>query len=68
MSDYIDRLADVGGHLVLSGVETELMDQLRTSGGSALDEHVTVHEARSIIGESTKEALDAGQDWLRDRE
>lgn len=68
MSDCIDRLADVGGHLVLSGVEAELMDQLRTSGGSDLDEHVTVYEASSIVGESTNEALDAGQDWLRDRE
>lgn len=68
MSDYIDRLAEVGGHLVLSGVEAELMDQVRTSGGSDLAEHVTVYEASSIIGESTNEALDAGLDWLRDRE
>ena len=68
MSDYVDRLADVGGHLILSGVEAELMDQLRTSGGDDIEEHVTVYEASSIIGESTNEALDAGQDWLRDRE
>jgi transposase-like protein len=68
MSDYIDRLADVGGHLILSGVEAELMDQLRTSGGDDIEEHLTVYEASSIIGESTNEVLDAGQDWLRDRE
>jgi SulP family sulfate permease len=68
MSDYVDRMADVGGHLILSGVEAELMDQLRTSGGDDIEEHVTVYEASSIIGESTNEALDAGQDWLRDRE
>ena len=68
MSDYIDRLADVGGHLILSGVEAELMDQLRASGGSDLEEHVTVYEASSIIGQSTNEALAAGESWLHDSE
>ena len=68
MSDYIDRLADVGGHLILSGVEAELMDQLRASGGSDLEEHVTVYEASSIIGQSTNEAIAAGESWLHDSE
>lgn len=67
MSDYVERLADVGGHLVLSGVETSLMDQLRTSGGDDIEQHISVHTAKSVIGESTRDAIAQGQRWLDDQ-
>jgi SulP family sulfate permease len=67
MSDYVERLAHVGGHLILSGVEASLMDQLRTSGGDDIEQHVSVYEASSVIGESTLEAVEAGERWLADQ-
>jgi sulfate permease, SulP family len=65
ISDYSDRLAEVGGRLYLSGMDAALTERLRSTG--RLDGPVRTFGATPVIGESTYAAyLDAGA-WLMTR-
>lgn len=64
LDDYADALAEVGGRLYLSGVDEDVMDQLRRAGKLDRDTNVQVFPANRIIGESTGEAVNAANEWL----
>jgi sulfate permease, SulP family len=64
--DYAARLADVGGRLVLSGVDPSIVDQLTTRPSADLEELVDIVPASARLGESTRAAVEVGQRWLRD--
>ena len=64
LADYAERLRSAGGHLFLSGVEPDLLDQLRRSHRLDLRDAVTVVPAADTILESTQQAYDDAEAWL----
>ena len=64
LADYAERLRSAGGHLFLSGVEPDLLDQLRRSHRVDLRDAVTVVPASETILESTQQAYDDAEAWL----
>ena len=58
LADYAERLRAAGGHLFLSGVEPDLLDQLRRSHRVDLRDAVTVVPASDTILESTQQAYE----------
>ena len=64
LADYAERLHSAGGHLFLSGVEPDLLDQLRRSHRIDLQDAVTVVPASDTILESTQQAYDDAEAWL----
>lgn len=65
LADYAERLRAAGGHLFLSGVEPELLEQLQQTHRVDLKDAVTVVPASSVLLESTQQAYDAAEAWLR---
>jgi SulP family sulfate permease len=68
LADYADHLGAVGGKLFLSGVDSELADQLRRTGRVDVADAVTVVPAGPHVGGSTLRAYRAAQQWLREGE
>ena len=66
VSDYADRLAAVGGRLVLSGVSTPLHNRIERADGQDLGDALEIFDATSVLGESTFEANAAAEHWLDD--
>ncbi len=64
LADYAERLRSAGGHLFLSGVEPDLLDQLRRSHRLDLRDAVSVVPASETILESTQQAYDDAEAWL----
>ncbi len=64
LADYAERLRSAGGHLFLSGVEPDLLDQLQKSHRVDLQDAVTVVPASDAILESTQQAYDDAEAWL----
>ncbi len=64
LANYAERLRSAGGHLFLSGVEPDLLDQLRTSQRLDLRDAVTVVSAADTILEPTQQAYDDAEAWL----
>ena len=64
LAEYAQRLRSTGGHLFLSGVEPDLIDQLRRSHRVDLRDAVTVVPASKTILKSTQQAYDDAQAWL----
>ena len=64
LADYAERLRSAGGHLFLSGVEADLLDQLRQSHRIDLQDAVTVVVASETILESTQRANEDAEAWL----
>ena len=64
LADYADRLRSAGGHLFLSGVDPDLLEQLRRSHRVDLRDAVTVVPASSTILASTQQAYDDAEAWL----
>ena len=62
VSDYADRLADVGGRLYLSGLQPSLTERLHHTG--TIDGPMRAFEATPIVGESTHEAYLDAESWL----
>ena len=62
VSDYADRLADVGGRLYLSGLQPSLTERLHRTG--TIDGPMRAFEATPIVGESTHEAYLDAESWL----
>ncbi|HVL25786.1 MAG TPA: SulP family inorganic anion transporter [Thermomicrobiales bacterium] len=67
LDDYADELAEVGGRLYLSGVDEDVMTQLRRAGKLELDTNVQVFPVDEVIGESTGAAVRAAEAWLGQR-
>ena len=64
LADYAERLRSAGGHLFLSGVEGDLLDQLRQSHRVDLRGAVTVVPASATILDSSQQAYDDAEAWL----
>lgn len=67
LGDYAERIRAAGGHLFLSGVAPELVDQLHRTRRVDLRDAVTIVPASETILASTRAAHAAAQQWL-DRE
>ena len=64
LSDYVERLDRVGGHLILSGVQSPVLAKIERSSSRRVAGAIEVFEASEVIGESTRLAIDAGERWL----
>lgn len=64
LADYAERLRSADGHLFLSGVEPDLLEQLQKTHRVDLRDAVTVVPVSDTILESTQKALDDAEAWL----
>ncbi len=64
IADYADRLAAVGGHLILCGVDTAVMARIERARRRDLAEKMDLVLATPIVGESTLLAVEQAQAWL----
>jgi SulP family sulfate permease len=64
LADYAERLSSAGGHLFLSGVQPDLLEQLQKSHRVDLRDAVTVVPASETMLESTQKAFDEAYAWL----
>jgi SulP family sulfate permease len=64
LADYAERRRAAGGHLFLSGVDPELIRQLRRTKRVDLQDAVTVVPASETIFESSQTAYDQAEAWL----
>ena len=65
METYAGKLRQRGGKLLVSGVNDTILEQLEKTG--AFEESIPREDiflATSVLGESTRQALDAAQRWL----
>ena len=62
ISDYGAGVAAGGGRVYLSGLEADVIEQLRKGG--LLGDHVRATEATAILGESTRAAYLDAESWL----
>jgi SulP family sulfate permease len=67
LADYAERLRSAGGQLFLSGVDPDLVEQLRATHRVDLRDAVTVVPASKTIFESTQHAYDDARAWLASR-
>jgi SulP family sulfate permease len=65
---YAKRLAHAGGRLFLSGVDTDLAEQLAKTGRLPAGGDVQVVTATQVIGESSDNAYREAQRWLVDQD
>lgn len=63
IADYAKRLESVGGRLYLSGVDPDLVEQMRQTNRIDPD-LVPVFAATAVLGESSDDAFDAATEWL----
>ncbi|HYN32474.1 MAG TPA: SulP family inorganic anion transporter [Ilumatobacteraceae bacterium] len=66
MADYVSRLDNVDGHLILSGVQSPMLAKIERTVLGPASSRIEVFEATTVIGESTNAAIDAGLQWLAD--
>lgn len=66
LNEYAHELADVGGRLYLNGMDEQVNDRLRRARRLDLDEEVVLVPATDILGESTRSAIAAANEWLQD--
>ena len=64
LADYAEQLHSDGGHLFLSRVGPDLLEQLRHTHRVDLRDAVTVIPASETILESTQKAYDDAEEWL----
>lgn len=64
LADYADRIRLAGGHLFLSGVDPQLLDQLQRAHRVDLKGTVTVVVASDTVLASTRQAYADGEAWL----
>jgi sulfate permease, SulP family len=66
LSRYAGELASKGGRLYLTGVRSEVRDQINRTNRLDLSGPVTILEATPMRGESTRRAVAESQAWLVD--
>jgi SulP family sulfate permease len=64
LSDYAERLTEVGGRLYVSGVDTALLEQFRRNRTVEQVDGVSIYPAGELIGESSLDAYHAAENWL----
>jgi SulP family sulfate permease len=64
VASYAEALRSAGGHLFLSGVTAELVEQLRSTHRVDLKDAVTVVPASETVLQSTLNAVDQAEAWL----
>jgi SulP family sulfate permease len=64
LSDYAERLADVGGRLYLSGIDAGLRAQMRNNRLLETAENVVIFEAVDVVGEASLAAFHEAEAWL----
>ncbi|MGA7758462.1 MAG: SulP family inorganic anion transporter [Ilumatobacteraceae bacterium] len=64
LADYVDRLDRVGGHLILSGVQSPMLAKIERTSSRRVAGAIEVYEASEVVGESTELAIAAGERWL----
>ena len=64
LAEYAERIHSDGGHLFLSGVGPDLLEQLQHTHRVDLRDAVTVIPASETILESTEKAYDDAEEWL----
>ena len=64
ISDYAERLRDVGGRLYLSGVDPVVLDQIRRNRTVEQVARVRIFPASEVVGESSLDAYRAAETWL----
>ena len=62
IADYAGQLADSGGRLYLSGLDSSVTEQLQRTGH--VDAPVRAFEATPVVGESTRAAYLDAEAWL----
>jgi SulP family sulfate permease len=67
LADYAERIRSADGHLFLSGVNPDLVEQLRHTHRVDLRDTVTIVPAHETILASTRKAYDDAEAWLADR-
>lgn len=67
LSDYARRLDEVGGRLYLSGVASEVVEQLHRNATVEQAGEVRIFPATATVGESSLDAYAAAQEWLSRR-
>lgn len=65
LNDYAHELADAGGRLYLNGMDKQVNDRLKRARRLDLDEEVVLIPATRVLGESTRDAVVAANDFLR---
>ena len=64
LSDYAARIAAVGGRLYLTGLDGEVLAQMRRNRTIESAGDVRFFEASAVIGEASLEAYHHAQAWL----
>jgi sulfate permease, SulP family len=64
MADYAERIRAAGGHLFLSGVDPQLLEQLQKAHRVDLEDTVTAVVASGTVLASTRQAYADGEAWL----
>ena len=68
LDDYAEQLTAAGGKLYLSGLDSDQLKYLRSSGKLEEKEEAEFFEETSVIGESTEIAVSHANEWLQDRQ
>ena len=68
IADYVGRLDNVDGHLILSGVQSPMLAKVERTVTTPAGGRIEVYEATNVLGESTNLAIDAGLQWLADHQ
>jgi sulfate permease, SulP family len=64
MADYAERIRAAGGHLFLSGVDPQLLNQLQKAHRVDLEDTVTALVASGTVLASTRQAYEDAEAWL----
>lgn len=64
LTDYARRLDAAGGRLYLSGVDPAMVERMTRTGHVDASGPVEVFAATDVVGESTRDAVQAAEAWL----
>ena len=68
LADYVERLERVGGHLILSGVQSPMLATIQRNSTGRVAGSIDIFEATEVLGESTRHAIDAAHRWLAEHD
>ena len=68
LADYVERLDRVGGHLILSGVQSPMLATIERNSAGRVAGSIDIFEATEVVGASTQQAIDAGLRWLAEQD
>lgn len=68
LDDYAEDLKEAGGKLYLTGLDGDQLKYLRASGKLAEKEEAEFFQETNIIGESTQQAVDHANEWIKTRD